>query len=78
MKVVFEVEFLLVDLVEGVLENLFSTDRDWVEPLPEFLLLALYNILEDLGSQSKWNRVRHVDKDCVAYLSLNSIVREVI
>lgn len=78
MKVVFEVEFLLIDFVEGIFEYLFSTNRDRMEPLSEFLLLTLYYILEDLSSQSKGDGVRHVDEDCVAYLSLDSFIREVI
>lgn len=75
MEIVFEVEFLLVNLVEGVLENLFSTDRNRMQPLPEFLLLVLYKILEDFGSQSKGYGVRHIDQDCVAYLCCYFIIR---
>ena len=49
-----------------------------MEPLPEFLFLALYDILEDFCSKSKGDGVGHVDEDCVAYLCLDSFIRKVI
>ena len=49
-----------------------------MKPLPEFLFLALYDILEDFCSKSKGDGVGHVDEDCVAYLCLDSIIMKVV